>query len=71
MSGQSTFLRLPQIIGTPGKPGPLPVSRSTFYTMIADGRAPKPVKLGPRAVAWRSEDIRAMLDRLSDDGAAG
>ena len=64
------FLRLHQIIGTKEQPGPLPVSRSTFYQMIKDGRAPKPVKLGPRAVAWRAEDIDQMLNTLGQEVAA-
>jgi predicted DNA-binding transcriptional regulator AlpA len=67
---ETGFMRLPQIIGTADKPGPIPVSRSTFYAMIEAGRAPKPIKVGARAVAWRAEDIRALIDRLASEGAA-
>jgi prophage regulatory protein len=31
--------------------------RSALYQRIADGEFPKPVKLGPRAVAWIEEEI--------------
>ena len=59
------FVRLPQIIGPTG---PLPVSRSTFWAGIKAGIYPSPVKLGPRISAWRVEDIRACLDRISQGG---
>ncbi len=64
MIPDSGFLRLPQIIGTKAKPGPIPVSRSTFYAMIESGKAPRPVKVGARAVAWRARDIRDLIERL-------
>lgn len=60
---ESGFLRLPQIIGNSKKsiPAVIPVSRSTWLNWVRDGKAPSPVKLGPRTVAWRVEDIRAMI----------
>jgi prophage regulatory protein len=53
------FLRLPQIIAPLG---PIPVSRSTWWSGVKSGRYPKPVKLGPRVTAWRIEDIRALIE---------
>jgi prophage regulatory protein len=38
------------------------LGRSTIYRMIAEQQFPSPVRLGPRAVAWR----RADLERWSD-----
>ena len=35
------------------------LSRSTLYRLIADGQFPRPVRLGPRAVAWRRSDVEA------------
>lgn len=35
--------------------------KSAWYADIAAGRAPKPVKIGARAVAWPEEDIDAWL----------
>lgn len=35
----------------------LPVSQSAWYRMIAEGYAPKPIRLGRRSVAWRLGDI--------------
>ena len=56
------FLRLKSILS----PGPIPVSRSTWFRGIADGRYPKPVKLGPNTTVWREEDIRALCQRITN-----
>lgn len=53
------FVRLSAIIAPKG---PIPVSKSTWWAGIKDGRFPKPVKLGPRITAWRVEDIRSLID---------
>lgn len=62
------YLRLPQIIGDPSRDPPIPpimpVSRSTWWQGVRDGRFPKPVKLGPKTTAWRVEDIRSLIDKL-------
>jgi prophage regulatory protein len=47
------FLRIPAVIRVTG------LSRSTLYRLIADEAFPRPVRLGPRAVAWRRSDIDA------------
>jgi prophage regulatory protein len=52
------FVRLSSIIAPLG---PIPVSKSTWWAGIKDGRFPKPVKLGPRITAWRVEDIRSLI----------
>ncbi|MCU7876789.1 MAG: AlpA family phage regulatory protein [Candidatus Thiodiazotropha sp. (ex Lucinoma borealis)] len=66
---ETGFLRLPQIIGNPKADPPVPpiypVSRSTWWNGVKDGRFPKPVKLGPRTTAWRVEDIRILIDSTS------
>ena len=58
------FVRLPGILAPNG---PIPVSRSTWWAGIKDGRYPKPVKLGPRITAWRVEDIRALIAGAAND----
>lgn len=68
------FLRLPQIIGDRKANPPVnpifPVSSSTWWAGVKDGRFPAPVKLGPRTTAWRAEDIRALIDQLTTERAA-
>ena len=62
------FLRLTQIIGNPKAKPPIPaiipVSRSTWWQGVKDGRYPQPVRtLGQRITAWRAEDIRALIEQ--------
>lgn len=52
------FVRLRQILAPDG---PIPVSRSTWWAGVKDGRFPKPMKLGHRITVWRVEDIRALI----------
>ena len=47
--------------------GPVPVSKSTWWAGVKDGRFPKPLKLGKRVTVWRISDIRQLLE----EGAAG
>ena len=58
------FLRLRDVIGGKDNPSIIPVSRSSWYKGIAEGRYPKPVKLGERMSAWRVEDIRKLVEEL-------
>lgn len=68
------YLRLRQIIGNPKTEPPtqalIPVSKSTWWLGVKDGRFPKPVKLSARTTAWRVEDIRALIDQLASERAA-
>ncbi len=62
------FLRLTQIIGNPKAKPPvpaiIPVSKSTWWQGVKDGRYPQPVRtLGQRITAWRVEDIRALIEQ--------
>lgn len=42
--------------------GPIPVSKSTWWSGVKVGRFPKPQKLGPRTTVWRVEDIRKLFE---------
>jgi len=53
------FLRLHAILSPAG---PIPVSKSTWWQGVKDGRFPKPVKLGKRVTVWRVEDIRRLIE---------
>lgn len=48
------FLRLPEVGTVQG------IKRSTIYNRIADGTFPRPVRLGPRMVAWPESEIAAL-----------
>ncbi len=49
-----TLLRLPSVKAETG------ASRSTIYLRIQQGLWPKPVKLGPRSVAWPASEVAAL-----------
>lgn len=53
---EPVFFRLPTVLLVTG------LGRSTIYRLIADQKFPCPVRLGPRAVAWRRCDIEAWSD---------
>ena len=66
---ETGYLRLHQIIGdrraVPPVPALIPISKSTWWQGIKDGRFPRPVKLGPRITAWRVEDIRDLITKVA------
>lgn len=57
---ETGFVRLPAILKV------FPVSKSTWWAGIQEGRYPKPVKLGPKITAWRVEDIRTLIASYED-----
>jgi prophage regulatory protein len=57
---ETGFVRLANLLAPVG---PIPVSKSTWWSGVRSGRFPKPVKLGRRITAWRVEDIRALIEK--------
>jgi prophage regulatory protein len=66
---ETGYVRLSQIIGNrkanPPIPAIIPVSKSTWWNGIKEGRFPQSVKLGPRTTVWRVEDIRRLIEAPS------
>ena len=62
---ETGYVRFSQIVGDPKAeppiPAVIPVSKSTWWAGVKEGRFPRPVKLGPRITAWRVEDIRSLI----------
>ncbi len=52
---ETGFIRLPEVLRV------FPVSKSTWWAGIKNGRFPKGVKLSERVTAWRIEDIKALI----------
>ena len=50
-SKQVRFLRLPEVLARTG------LSRSTIYVRLDQGRFPRPVSLGGRAVGWIEAEV--------------
>lgn len=56
---QSGYIRLPAVLKL------YPISKSSWWQGVREGRLPSGIKLGPRTTAWRVEDIRALLASIS------
>ena len=55
------ILRLPEVVARTG------LSRSTIYVRLEQGRFPRPVSLGSRAVGWIESEIDAWLrERIAE-----
>jgi prophage regulatory protein len=54
------ILRLPEVKRSTG------LSRSTIYLRIAEGKFPKPVCLGGRAVGWLAQEVQDWLQNRID-----
>ena len=50
------ILRLPDVKARTG------LSRSTLYLRISEGRFPKPISLGGRAVGWIDAEVNQWID---------
>ena len=61
---ETGFLRLNQIVGNPktNTPPIIPVSKTTWWAGVKEGRFPKSIKLGPHTTVWRIEDIRRLIE---------
>ena len=56
MEPTKKFIRLPEVISRTG------YKRTSIYEKISEGTFPAPINLGPRAVAWVSEEIDKWMD---------
>lgn len=61
------FIRTRELLGDQSAEVPLPaivpVSRTTLWRWMRAGNFPAPVKIGPRAIAFRAEDVRAWIEQ--------
>lgn len=57
---ETGFVRLPQVLAV------IPISRSAWWAGVKSGKYPPSVKLSPRCTAWKSEDVRALIDRIAN-----
>ncbi|HVN89192.1 MAG TPA: AlpA family phage regulatory protein [Candidatus Binataceae bacterium] len=55
----AALLRLPQVLTL------IPVSKSTWWNGVRQGKFPRPVKLGQRTTCWRASDILALIDQAA------
>ena len=63
--GQVRFLRLPEVLARTG------LSRSTIYVRLDQGRFPRPVSLGARAVGWIESEVDEWIRERIDKSRVG
>jgi len=65
---ETGFLRLVHIVGDrkKGYTPIYPVSKSTWWQGVKDGRFPKPIKISHGITVWRVEDIRTLISKESN-----
>ncbi|HJA78202.1 MAG TPA: AlpA family phage regulatory protein [Candidatus Desulfovibrio intestinavium] len=54
------FVRLAEVLRL------IPVSKTAWFKGVSEGRFPRPVKLGRRASGYRVQDVRDLIERLSN-----
>jgi predicted DNA-binding transcriptional regulator AlpA len=55
------YLRLKDVLSL------IPISKSTWWAGVRDGRFPKPTKkFGSRITAWDAKDIQCLLERVAE-----
>lgn len=61
----TVILRLPAVKARTG------LSRSTIYLRISEGKFPKPISLGSRAVGWVEAEVNDWLQHQIDSSRGG
>lgn len=56
------FLRLPQILAL------IPVGASSWWRWCAEGKAPKPIKLGAKTTVWDAKQVSEFMEKLRQEG---
>ena len=56
-------MQAPQIVKRPEVEAATGLSRSSLYRLAAAGEFPRPIRLGPRAVGWRADEIAAWIEQ--------
>jgi prophage regulatory protein len=74
---ETGFVREKQLVNQPAKGGQperagiVAVSHATLWRMVATKRFPAPIKLSEGVTAWRVEDVRQWLAKITGHAAAG
>jgi len=58
---ETGFIRLSNILKV------IPIGKSTWWAGVKAGRFPQSIKLGKRTTAWRVEEIRNLIDTLTNE----
>ena len=58
------IIRLPEVISRTG------LSRSSIYSFVKKETFPQPVKLGVRAIGWKTEEVSTWIDNCKKQHGA-
>jgi predicted DNA-binding transcriptional regulator AlpA len=61
-------IRLAELASTKSKPGKLPVSPTTVWRWVREGRFPKPFKLGTSVTVWDADEVDAFIAQQANAG---
>ena len=57
-----SLVRESELLGLKGSnPRSMPISRSTLWRWVNEGKFPKPIKLSEGVTVWRVEEVEAWL----------
>lgn len=67
MTEEKTIARPVQILRRPEVERRTGLARSSLYKAIAEGLFPKQIRLGPRAVGWRSDEVEQWIEKRTNE----
>jgi prophage regulatory protein len=59
-------IRIAELASTKNKPGKLPISPTTVWRWVREGRFPKPFKLSDRVTVWDADEVECFIQRQSE-----
>jgi prophage regulatory protein len=62
LSDLDGFLRLKHVLAL------VPVSKSTLWEWVRQGKFPQPLKLGVRCTVWRRSTVKNYIDQIGGEG---
>lgn len=58
-------VRLPVVLRVLG------IGKTMWWCGVREGKFPKPIKIGMRTARWNVKDIRALIEKYSEEAANG
>lgn len=55
------FVRLPVVLRV------LDIGKTTWWCGVREGKFPKPIKIGTRTARWNVKDIRALIEKYTEE----
>lgn len=49
----------------------LDIGKTTWWCGVRDGKFPKPIKIGTRKARWNVRDIRALIEKYTEEAENG